>query len=44
MWEHAYYLQYRQRKGAWLESFWKLVNWADVAERYARVRATQIGL
>jgi Fe-Mn family superoxide dismutase len=44
MWEHAYYLQYRQRKTQWIDSFWKLVNWTDVAERFARVRATEIGL
>jgi Fe-Mn family superoxide dismutase len=44
MWEHAYYLQYRHRKTAWIESFWELVNWADVAQRFARVRATEIGL
>jgi Fe-Mn family superoxide dismutase len=44
MWEHAYYLQYRNRKDEWLESFWKLVNWLDVAERFAKVRRTDIGL
>jgi Fe-Mn family superoxide dismutase len=44
MWEHAYYLQYRHRKAAWIESFWKLVDWADVAQRFACVRVTEIGL
>jgi Fe-Mn family superoxide dismutase len=44
MWEHAYYLQYRNRKNEWLESFWKLVNWRDVAERFAKVRRTDLGL
>jgi Fe-Mn family superoxide dismutase len=44
MWEHAYYLQYRQRKGAWLEAFWQLVNWRDVARRFSAVRKTEIGL
>jgi Fe-Mn family superoxide dismutase len=44
MWEHAYYLQYRNRKAAWLENFWELVNWADAGERFARVRATEIAL
>ena len=44
MWEHAYYLQYRNKKAAWLEAFWQLVNWADVAERLAKVRKTDIGL
>jgi Fe-Mn family superoxide dismutase len=44
MWEHAYYLQYRNRKAAWLEAFWQLVNWTDVAERLRKVRKTDIGL
>jgi Fe-Mn family superoxide dismutase len=44
MWEHAYYLQYRNKKAAWLEAFWQLVNWTDVAARLAKVRKTDIGL
>ena len=44
MWEHAYYLQYRNKKAAWLEAFWQLVNWTDVAQRLAKVRKTDIGL
>ena len=44
MWEHAYYLQYRQRKDAWLEAFWQLVNWRDVAQRFEVVRKAEIGL
>jgi Fe-Mn family superoxide dismutase len=33
MWEHAYYLQYRNKKEKWIMAFWELVNWADVARR-----------
>jgi Fe-Mn family superoxide dismutase len=44
MWEHAYYLQYRNKKAGWLEAFWQLVNWSDVAARFAKVRKTDIGL
>jgi Fe-Mn family superoxide dismutase len=44
MWEHAYYLQYRNRKAAWLDAFWQLVNWTDVTERFGKVRKTNIGL
>ena len=44
MWEHAYYLQYRNRKTEWLDAFWQLVNWTDVAERFGKVRKTDIGL
>jgi Fe-Mn family superoxide dismutase len=44
MWEHAYYLQYRNKKAGWVEAFWQLVNWSDVAARFAKVRKTDIGL
>lgn len=44
MWEHAYYLQYRNRKAAWLDAFWKLVNWADVSARLTLVRNAEIGV
>ncbi|NGX15334.1 superoxide dismutase [Wenzhouxiangella sp. XN24] len=33
MWEHAYYLDYRNDKGGYLDAFWKLVNWDFVNER-----------
>jgi superoxide dismutase, Fe-Mn family len=44
MWEHAYYLQYQNRKKEWLEGFWELVNWSDVAGRLEKVQRTDIGL
>ncbi len=44
MWQHAYYLKYRNKKAAWLDAFWKLVNWADVTERLDKIRKTDIGL
>ena len=36
VWEHAYYLRYRQDRGGYLANFWKLVNWSAVNERYTR--------
>jgi Fe-Mn family superoxide dismutase len=33
MWEHAYYLQYRNKKEKWIVNFWEMINWADVARR-----------
>lgn len=33
MWEHAYYIDYRNDKSSYLDAFWKLVNWDFVAER-----------
>jgi len=44
MWEHAYYLQFRNKKAEWLEAFWQLVNWTDVEQRLTKVRKTDIGL
>jgi superoxide dismutase, Fe-Mn family len=31
MWEHAYYIDYRNEKKKWLEAFWNVVNWEFVA-------------
>lgn len=34
-WEHAYYLQYKNVRADYVEKFWDVVNWQDVAARYA---------
>ena len=39
MWEHAYYLQYKNVKGDYVKAFWNVVNWDDVAERFAKASA-----
>lgn len=44
MWEHAYYLQYQNKKEDWVQAFWKIVNWEDVAQRFAKVRTLDIHL
>ncbi|MFV2194596.1 superoxide dismutase [Nocardiopsis sp. LOL_012] len=39
MWEHAFYLQYKNVKADYVKAFWNVVNWADVQERFAKARA-----
>lgn len=33
VWEHAYYIDYRNARAKYVEAFWSLVNWAFVAEQ-----------
>lgn len=35
VWEHAYYLKYQNQRAEWLSNWWHIVNWADVARRFA---------
>ena len=41
-WEHAFYLQYRNVKADWVDAFWHLANWNDVARRFAAARQVQL--
>ncbi|MFZ4079054.1 MAG: superoxide dismutase [Microbacteriaceae bacterium] len=44
MWEHAFYLDYKNVKGDYVTAFWNIVNWDDVARRFEAARNGAAGV
>lgn len=38
VWEHAYYLDYKNVRADYVKAFWEIVNWEDVARRFTAAR------
>ncbi|NHC31213.1 superoxide dismutase [Dermacoccus nishinomiyaensis] len=44
MWEHSYYLQYKNDKATFVKQWWNIVNWADVQARFEKASKQTPGL
>ena len=40
MWEHAFYLQYKNVKADYVKAWWNVVDWANVQDRFAKASST----
>jgi len=36
MWEHAFYIDYKNEKAKFVEAFWNIVNWKEAEKRFGK--------
>ena len=37
VWEHAYYLDYQNRRGDYVSEIWKIIDWEEISDRYEEI-------
>ncbi|CAL1273890.1 unnamed protein product, partial [Larinioides sclopetarius] len=40
VWEHAYYLQYKNVRPDYVKAIWNVANWKDIGERYTKAKSS----
>jgi Fe-Mn family superoxide dismutase len=38
VWEHAYYLDYKNERGKFIDAFWNIVNWEEIDKYFRKIQ------